>query len=117
MIVAGLILALTLTIILGVASSLNGVAWFGGGANEIQWASGVATFASCAAGIMLYLNRTCAASWRCLRFGEHPVKGTLRKVCDRHHTLEDHEVVHDRHSAAHKASGRLERGQSHGRTP
>jgi hypothetical protein len=59
-------------------------------------------------------HRTCAVPY-CLRTGEHPVDGTLQKVCNRHHTIKAHELVHDLHHAEHVASGRLDFGQSHNR--
>lgn len=98
----------------GVADWLGGKPWFNSGANVLQWISGPGTFAAVAAGVALYFNRRCAAP-RCVRLGEHPVDGTLQKVCDHHHTLAHHEAVYDRHADAHAASGRLDRGQSHDR--
>jgi ABC-type nickel/cobalt efflux system permease component RcnA len=59
-------------------------------------------------------HRTCAVRY-CLRLGEHPVDGTLEKVCRHHHTLEHHERVFDRFHERHAASSRLNFGQSHGR--
>jgi hypothetical protein len=57
-------------------------------------------------------HRTCAVPY-CLRTGEHPVKGTLEKVCSHHHTLEHHERVYGLHHEKHAESGRLEFGESH----
>jgi len=99
----------------GLADQLGTHSWFGNGSNLIQWISGPGTFIAVVAGIAAYLNRTCAASPFCLRHGEHPVAGTLKKVCTHHHTLEHHEAIHRRHARAHTASGRLNRGESHGR--
>lgn len=59
-------------------------------------------------------HRTCAVPY-CLRLGEHPVSGTLQKVCRHHHTIEQHERVFDLHHAVHVASGRLDFGESHNR--
>jgi hypothetical protein len=56
-------------------------------------------------------HRTCAVPY-CLRIGDHPVKGTLKKVCDHHHTREHHRSVYDRFHEAHVAAGRLEFGES-----
>lgn len=113
--VAACLGALAGTIISGIAASLNTSAAFGGGANEIQWSSGVATFAAIAAGVLGYFARTCAAKRWCLRFGEHPVAGTLEKVCRHHHTLEHHEAVYQAHADVHNRSGRLAFGESHRR--
>ena len=59
-------------------------------------------------------HRTCAVPY-CLRLGEHPVDGTLEKVCSHHHTLEHHEKIFDLYHEAHVAAGRLDFGQSHTR--
>jgi hypothetical protein len=56
-------------------------------------------------------HRTCAVPY-CLRIGEHPVNGTLKKVCDRHHTAAHHQRVYDLFHAEHVAAGRLEFGES-----
>jgi hypothetical protein len=57
-------------------------------------------------------HRTCAVPY-CLRLGEHPVDGTLEKVCFHHHTREQHEKVYLRHHDEHVRSGRLGFGESH----
>ena len=59
-------------------------------------------------------HRSCAVPY-CFRTGEHPVAGTLEKVCHHHHTVAHHEKVYDLHHAEHAVSGRLEFGQSHTR--
>jgi ABC-type nickel/cobalt efflux system permease component RcnA len=59
-------------------------------------------------------HRTCAVPY-CLRTGEHPVKGTLQKVCSHHHTTHHHELVFEQHHRKHVESGRLDFGQSHER--
>jgi len=59
-------------------------------------------------------HRSCAVPY-CLRTGEHPVKGTLQKVCNHHHTAHHHELVFDLHHRQHVESGRLDFGQSHRR--
>jgi hypothetical protein len=110
--VAGAFVAI---LVLGVENWLGQQGWFSNGANVIQWTSGPGTFFGVSAGVMIYLNRTCAASPFCFRHGEHPVAGTLKKVCTHHHTLTYHEAVHDKNGAAHAASGRLNRGESHNR--
>ncbi len=60
-------------------------------------------------------HRSCAVPY-CLRTGEHPVKGTLKKVCTHHHTAQHHELVFDLHHRKHVESGRLDFGQSHERS-
>lgn len=116
-IAAVLLLAVVFAAVLatGLADSLNALSWFGSGANVIQWTSGIGVALAIATAVTMHLTRTCAASWRCFRRGEHPVAGTLEKVCDHHHTLQHHEAVHSKHAAAHAASGRLDRGESHAR--
>jgi hypothetical protein len=93
---------------------LNGQGWFGASANVVQLISAPGLFAAVAVAAWARWHRTCAVPW-CLRSGEHPVGGTLRKVCAAHHTLEHHELVHDLHGAAHALSGRLGWGESHDR--
>lgn len=97
---------------------LNGQVWFGVSANLIQHVSGPATFAAVVTGFYAYWTRRCAVPW-CVRHGEHPVDGTLKKVCAHHHTHHHHELVHDLHGLEHRLSGRLGFGESHGcgRTP
>ena len=87
---------------------------FNTGANVIQWTSGPATFSAVIMGFWMRYNKTCAVPW-CPRLGEHPVDGTLKHVCNKHHTLKHHELVYDLHQEAHKLAGLLERGQSHGK--
>jgi hypothetical protein len=114
LLVGGMLVGVFVTVIAtGIADRLGGQSWFGNGANIIQWISGPATFAAVAAGTMTWLNRKCAANPWCFRHGEHPVDGTLKKVCTHHHTLEHHEAVHAKHAWAHVASGRLGWGESH----
>lgn len=102
------------TLTTGVAHWLNGRSWYSDGANEIQWAGGIATFGGIAMLAWWYWSRRCGAP-RCVRIGEHPVDGTLRKVCRHHHTREHHELVHDLEGEAHRLAGRLGWGESHGR--
>jgi hypothetical protein len=91
---------------------LSGKLAFNAGANVIQWTSGPATFA--AVGVIAYqfFVRRCAMPL-CVRRGEHPVDGTLKKVCHQHHTLRHHLHVHSLHAERHALSGKLEWGQSH----
>jgi hypothetical protein len=105
---AGLILVFTT----GALAWLNGRLEFSAGANIIQWISGPATFAAVVTVIYSYLARRCAVPF-CLRHGEHPVDGTLQKVCTHHHTQAHHARVHELHGPAHAASGRLSWGESH----
>jgi hypothetical protein len=99
----------------GLADVLGGLGWFSNGSNVIQWISGPATLAAVATALWMRWSRTCAVPY-CLRFGEHPVAGTLKKVCTHHHTLHHHLVVHNLHHDAHIAAGRLGWGESHGRS-
>ena len=62
--------------------------------------------------VFAWKHRRCAVLW-CHRLGEHPVDGTLHKVCKRHHTLRHHLWVHAKHGEAHRLSGRLRFGESH----
>ena len=96
----------------GALGWLNDRLEFSAGANVIQWISGPATFAAVVVVIYHYFVRRCATPW-CVRYGEHPVEGTLQKVCHCHHTLEHHRLVWDIHHEAHQASERLLWGESH----
>jgi ABC-type nickel/cobalt efflux system permease component RcnA len=83
-----------------------------GGSNLLGIVGTVPLIAALAVAAWTRWHRTCAVRY-CLRSGEHPVAGTLQKVCSHHHTKEHHERVYDRHHAEHVASGRLDFGQSH----
>lgn len=85
---------------LGIAHWLNQHAWYSDGANLIQWAGGVSTFAGLGLFGWMYWSRRCGAP-RCVRFGEHQVAGTVRKVCKHHHSPEHHRIVHALHSVEH----------------
>lgn len=89
-----------------------------GGSNLLGIIGTVPLIAALAVAAWTRWHRTCAVPY-CLRTGEHPVDGTLQKVCSHHHTVENHEKVFDLHHEEHVASGRLDFGQSHtrGRTP
>jgi uncharacterized membrane protein len=93
-------------------SWLNGQLAFSAGANVIQWISGPATLAAVVAVLYGYFVRRCAMPF-CVRRGEHPVDGTLKKVCHEHHTRGHHERVFDLFRHEHVVSGRLDWGQSH----
>lgn len=97
----------------GTIDRVGSHSWFSNGANVVQWLSAPATFIAVAVASTAWLNRACAAKPWCVRHGEHPVDGTLKKVCTHHHTLEHHRAVFARHGPAHSASGRLDRGESH----
>ena len=112
----GLLAGIILVFATGALSWLNGRLEFSAGANVIQWVSGPATFAAVAAVIYGYFVRRCAVPF-CIRRGEHPVEGTLHKVCHCHHTREHHLLVFDQHGEEHAASDRLDLGQSHGLAP
>lgn len=92
----------------GVARWLNDQPWFTQGANVIQWAGGLATFAGIGMLVWWYWSRRCGQP-RCIRLGEHPVAGTHKKVCRHHHSLEHHRLVH----ALHEVEGKLGWGESH----
>lgn len=96
----------------GLADTLGGLAWFSNGSNLIQWISGPATLAAVATALWMRWHRTCAVPY-CLRFGEHPVDGTLRKVCTHHHSRDHHLRVFDLHGEAHLLEGKLGWGESH----
>jgi len=86
-----------------------------GGSNILGIIGTVPLIAALAVAAWARWHRTCAVPY-CLRTGEHPVKGTLEKVCNRHHTVEHHEKVFELHHAAHVASGRLDFGESHSKS-
>lgn len=109
-ITATLVLVFTLSLVSGLSRWLNGQGWFAQGANEIQWAGGLATFAGVALVVWWYWSRRCAVP-TCLRLGEHPVAKTTKKVCGKHHTAPHHMLVHD----LHRVEGYLGWGESHGR--
>jgi hypothetical protein len=112
-ILIGVAIGVTLAIAIGIwADVLANSAYSSGASNLLGIIGTVPLIAALAVAAWARWHRTCAIPW-CLRFGEHPVDGTLRKVCTHHHTLTDHERVYDLHHAKHVASGRLEFGQSH----
>jgi hypothetical protein len=86
-----------------------------GGSNILGIIGTVPLIAALAVAAWARWHRTCAVPY-CLRTGEHPVKGTLQKVCNHHHTVEHHELVYELHHEAHVASGRLDFGESHGKS-
>ena len=83
-----------------------------GGSNILGIIGTVPLIAALAVAAWTRWHRTCAVPY-CLRSGEHPVNGTLQKVCSHHHTAKHHELVYDLHHEAHVASGRLDFGESH----
>lgn len=93
---------------------LNQQLWFGTASNVIQLISGPATLGAVISFVWMRWTGRCATP-RCIRHGAHPVNGTLRKVCDHHHTRVFHELCHDIHGEAHAESGRLGFGESHDR--
>ena len=86
-----------------------------GGSNLLGIIGTVPLIAALAVAAWARWHRTCAVPY-CLRMGEHPVKGTLEKVCTHHHTREHHERVYGLHHEKHVESGRLEFGESHNLT-
>lgn len=113
LIVLGLTVLFVIALVSGWPDQLNGQTWFGSGANLIQWTSGIGMLLAIATAVSMHYSRTCAAHWYCLRRGEHPVDGTLQKVCHCHHTIEGHENVYLAHGENHDQSGRLGFGESH----
>ncbi len=83
-----------------------------GGSNLLGIIGTVPLIAALAVAAWARWHRTCAIPY-CLRLGEHPVRGTLEKVCMYHHTRQHHERVYRLHHEIHARSGRLEFGESH----
>lgn len=111
----GIAIALLLTfVILLWAHALNSSDYVGGGSSLLGIIGTVPLIAALAVATWSRWHRSCAVPY-CLRTGEHPVDGTLKKVCTHHHTPEHHSLVYDLHHAEHVASGRLDFGQSHGK--
>jgi hypothetical protein len=111
----GVAIAVTLAITIGVwADVFASSKYSNGGSNLLGIIGTVPLIAALAVAAWARWHRTCAVPY-CLRTGEHPVGGTLQKVCNHHHTLEHHQRVYDLHHAEHVASGRLDFGQSHDR--
>jgi hypothetical protein len=112
----GVALAIWVTIVIAVwAHTFNSSDYIGGGSNLLGIIGTVPLVAALAVAAWTRWHRTCAVPY-CLRMGEHPVDGTLQKVCTHHHTKKNHSLVYDLHHAEHVASGRLDFGESHGRT-
>jgi hypothetical protein len=96
------------------AHALNSSDYVGGSSSLLGIIGTVPLIAALAVATWTRWHRSCAVPY-CLRTGEHPVDGTLKKVCNHHHTREHHSLVYDLHHADHVASGRLDFGESHGR--
>jgi hypothetical protein len=107
LLVAGLVCVIAIW-----AGVLANNAYSNGASNFLGIIGTVPLVAAIAVAAWARWHRTCAVPY-CLRLGEHPVSGTLEKVCHRHHTKEAHERVYDLRHAEHAASGRLEYGESH----
>ncbi len=111
----GVTIALGLAIVIVVwAGAFANSPYSNGGSNLLGIVGTVPLIAALGVAAWTRWHRTCAVPY-CLRTGEHPVAGTLQKVCHRHHTLEHHRNVYDLHHDEHAASGRLDFGQSHDR--
>ena len=104
---AGFVTAVICVVVFA-GSWLNSQPWFGALSNIIQIVSGPGTFAVVVGVLWARWHGRCATPG-CLRRGEHPVDGTVRKVCTHHHTADHHLAVH----ALHAVEGRLGWGQSH----
>jgi hypothetical protein len=111
----GVAIAAGLGTAIGVWRDILGTSNYSGGASNLLGIIGtVPLITALAIAAWTRWHRTCAVPY-CLRTGEHPVDGTLQKVCSHHHTVEHHNLVYDIHHAEHAASGRLDFGQSHDR--
>jgi len=108
LLVAALVVVGVYSVLVVFASAwLNGQAWFGASSNLIQHMSGPATFAAVVVGGWAWWHGRCATPL-CIRHGQHPVAGTTKKVCHRHHTHEHHAAV----QVLHQIEGRLGWGES-----
>ena len=115
-ILIGVVLAIWVAVVIAIwAHTFNSSDYVGGGSNLLGIIGTVPLIAAIAVAAWTRWHHTCAVPY-CLRQGEHPVDGTLQKVCTHHHTKEHHSLVYDLHHAEHVASGRLDFGESHGRT-
>ena len=84
----GFAIAVALVVAIGVwAHVLAGSDYSNGGSNLLGIIGTVPLIAALAVAAWTRWHRTCAVP-HCLRIGEHPVDGTLQKVCNHHHTLE-----------------------------
>lgn len=111
----GLAIAVGLATAIGIwAGVFANSRYSNGGSNLLGIIGTVPLVAALAVAAWTRWYRTCAVPY-CLRTGEHPVDGTLQKVCHHHHTVEQHERIYDLHHEEHVASGRLDFGQSHKR--
>ena len=94
----GFALACAMFLIIALAgASLSGSTFFNSGANVIQWTSGPGLIAALAMGAWARWHSRCAYGI-CVRRGEHPVTGTVKKVCTHHHTAHHHRHVHSAHA-------------------
>ena len=105
----GFALACSMFLVIALAGGvLSGSTFFNSGANVIQWTSGPGLIAALAMGAWARWHGRCAYGV-CIRKGEHPVDGTVKKVCTHHHTVEHHRAV----NALHHVAGKLAWGESH----
>lgn len=77
----------------------------------VQLLSGPATGAAVISFLWMRWSKRCGTPW-CLRLGEHPVHGTIFRVCHRHHHHEHHAYLHALHLRLHPE--KLGWGESHG---
>lgn len=90
----GFALACSMFVVIAFAGGdLSGSTFFNSGANVIQWTSGPALIAGLSMAAWARWHNRCAYGI-CVRRGEHPVDGTVKKVCRHHHLPEQHRVVH-----------------------
>ena len=92
----GLACAMFLIIALA-GGALGSSVFFNSGANVIQWTSGPGLIAALAMGAWARWHGRCAYGI-CIRRGEHPVDGTVKKVCTHHHTVKHHRMVYSLHA-------------------
>ena len=104
--VAVFVLGFAAAEVFGLPDVLGRYGWFSNGSNLIQWISGPGLLIGIGVGLWTRWHRSCAVPW-CFRLGEHPVEGTLHKVCRQHHTERHHAVVRGLHAEAHRLSERL----------
>src|SRR5579872_2413408 len=93
----GVAIAVTLVVAIVVwAGVFANSQYSNGGSNLLGIIGTVPLIAALAVAAWTRWHRTCAVPY-CLRSGEHPVAGTLQKVCSHHHTTRHHELVYELH--------------------
>jgi hypothetical protein len=99
--VFGFALACAMFLVIALAGGvLSGSTFFNSGANVIQWTSGPALIAGLSMAAWSHWHNRCAYGL-CIRHGEHPVDGTVKKVCRHHHLANHHRAVYAMHAVEH----------------